>query len=203
MKVGHLFQIVAFVAVLIASVGQVQASVIGPFSGSWDGTEPLSSGRLFRDGNPSNGSTQKAWPGVYNDSSFYKYEVFQFYNNGPADVVTVNGVLDFDSFLSAFRGTVFSNVLASNELNYLGDIGSSTSQPFSFLAPANSPFFVLANAASDGASPNSSTFSFTVSGNFVSSTPPSTVPEPTSMAVFGLGALGIAYRARSKSKCKA
>jgi hypothetical protein len=37
----------------------------------------------------------------------------------------------------------------------------------------------------------------------VSSTPPSTVPEPTSMAVFGLGALGIAYRARSKSKCKA
>ena len=31
----------------------------------------------------------------------------------------------------------------------------------------------------------------------------SVVPEPTSMAIFGLGALGMAYRARRKSKCKA
>jgi hypothetical protein len=29
------------------------------------------------------------------------------------------------------------------------------------------------------------------------------VPEPTSMAIFGLGALGMAYRARRKSKCEA
>ena len=29
------------------------------------------------------------------------------------------------------------------------------------------------------------------------------VPEPTSMAIFGLGALGMAYRARRKNKCKA
>jgi hypothetical protein len=29
------------------------------------------------------------------------------------------------------------------------------------------------------------------------------VPEPTSMAIFGLGALGMAYRACRKSKCKA
>lgn len=31
----------------------------------------------------------------------------------------------------------------------------------------------------------------------------SVVPEPTSMAIFGLGALGMAYRARRKVKCKA
>jgi sulfatase modifying factor 1 len=30
--------------------------------------------------------------------------------------------------------------------------------------------------------------------------PPPTVPEPTSMAIFGLGALGMAYRARRKTK---
>ena len=34
-------------------------------------------------------------------------------------------------------------------------------------------------------------------------TPGGSVPEPTSMAIFGLGALGMAYRARRKSKCKA
>lgn len=34
-------------------------------------------------------------------------------------------------------------------------------------------------------------------------TPAGSVPEPTSMAIFGLGALGMAYRARRKSKCKA
>ena len=36
--------------------------------------------------------------------------------------------------------------------------------------------------------------------SFVSS---AAVPEPTSMAIFGLGAFGIAYRACRKSKCKA
>jgi sulfatase modifying factor 1 len=34
------------------------------------------------------------------------------------------------------------------------------------------------------------------------SSPPPTVPEPTSMAIFGLGALGMAYRARRKAKAK-
>lgn len=204
MKRYNLVHLVALLAVLIATAGQVQAVVLGPFSGTWDGTEPLSNGRISRNGTPSNGSTQKPWPGVFGAGSFYKYEVFQFYNNGPADVVTVNGTFtDFDSFLSAFRGTDFLNVFASNEPNYLGDIGSGNSQPFSFLAPANTPFFVLANATISGDSSNSSTFSFTVSGNFLSTTSPSAVPEPTSMAIFGLGALGIAYRARRKSKCKA
>jgi hypothetical protein len=36
----------------------------------------------------------------------------------------------------------------------------------------------------------------TFSGEF----PSSAVPEPTSMAIFGLGALGVAYRARRKLK---
>ena len=41
-----------------------------------------------------------------------------------------------------------------------------------------------------------------VSGNgtFNGEFPSSAVPEPTSMAIFGLGALGMAYRARRKSK---
>jgi hypothetical protein len=34
----------------------------------------------------------------------------------------------------------------------------------------------------------------------LSSSDPPAVPEPTSMAIFGLGALGMAYRARRKSK---
>lgn len=34
------------------------------------------------------------------------------------------------------------------------------------------------------------------------SSPPPAVPEPTSMAIFGLGALGMAYRARRKAKAK-
>lgn len=205
MKVGHLFELVAFVAVLIASVGQVQAAVLGPFSGSWDGSEPLQQGRMVRDANPSNGSTQKAWPGVSGASNFYKYELFQFFNNGPADVVTVDATLSSTgSFLSAFKGTVYSTVFGSNEPSYLGDLGSSLSAPFSFLVPANMPFFVVANTSSSGASGNvGDSFSFTISGNFVSTTPPSAVPEPTSMAIFGLGALGIAYRGRRKSKCKA
>ena len=41
-----------------------------------------------------------------------------------------------------------------------------------------------------------SDFGATFTGEF----PPSAVPEPTSMAIFGLGALGMAYRARRKLK---
>jgi len=37
-------------------------------------------------------------------------------------------------------------------------------------------------------------------GTFSGEFPPSAVPEPTSMAIFGLGALGMAYRARRKLK---
>jgi hypothetical protein len=41
-----------------------------------------------------------------------------------------------------------------------------------------------------------SDFGATFTGEF----PPSAVPEPTSMAIFGLGSLGMAYRARRKLK---
>jgi len=41
---------------------------------------------------------------------------------------------------------------------------------------------------------------YTGTGTFTGEFPPSAVPEPTSMAIFGLGALGMAYRARRKLK---
>jgi hypothetical protein len=41
---------------------------------------------------------------------------------------------------------------------------------------------------------------YTGTGTFSGEFPSSAVPEPTSMAIFGLGALGMAYRARRKLK---
>ena len=41
---------------------------------------------------------------------------------------------------------------------------------------------------------------YTGTGTFSGEFPPSAVPEPTSMAIFGLGSLGMAYRARRKLK---
>ncbi len=42
--------------------------------------------------------------------------------------------------------------------------------------------------------------SFSGVATFTGDFPPSAVPEPTSMAIFGLGSLGMAYRARRKLK---
>ncbi len=179
------------------------AAMLGPFAGSWDGTEPTQLGRIFRDATPSDGNAPKPFPGGFNAGSTFSYELFQFYNNGPADVVTIDAtVSSVDTHFAAFSGTFYDTTFVNNGPTYLGDIGSSVSQSFSILAPVNSPFFVIAmTTASED--PLGQTFSFTVEGDNVSLSPPSSVPEPGTMTLVGLGAFGLiggAIRRRRDSK---
>ena len=115
-------------------------------------------GRIFRDGIPSI-CPSKAYPGIFNAQVPYGYHAIQFSNCSPVPVCITVNVYTNDGSLPC--GTnAHANVYqsadgldpapynpASQGANYLGDIGSSLSQPFS--VTVNPGFFevVFTNTA--------------------------------------------------------
>jgi hypothetical protein len=92
--------------------------------------------------------------------------------------------LDLDS-MSEAAGFAAVGVVPnlSGNVTIIGEL--TLSEDHSFMTDAG--VLVVTDFSDSGA---------TFTGEF----PPSAVPEPTSMAIFGLGALGMAYRARRKLK---
>jgi hypothetical protein len=179
-------------AVFVLAPIQAGAATIGPFGGTLDSSDPSMSNRLSRNGVTST-CVGKAFPGTLPGP--VSYETFDFFNSGPAECVSVSFTGTLDNFGSAYANFFDPTNLA---LNYLGDAGaSSTSERvFSFLAPADSVFVIVANSISslDGES-----FSFTVTGDSINAgTTPTAVPEPTSLLLFSTGAAGLLVRRRRR-----
>lgn len=129
-----------------ASVSGSSAGPVGPSavtaSGTMDGTEPTAPARLFRDAVASTCVPAKTYPGTSGSGNAYRTHTV--YNNGAAQCVTVNydeGTCSTSVHLAAYAGSFDPNNLATN---YLGDVGSSMTQSFSFMAPANSPVVLVA-----------------------------------------------------------
>jgi hypothetical protein len=154
-----------------ATVALAPCSVSASFTGDNSQT-----GRLFRDGIAST-CPGKAYPGLFNPLTSYYYETFTYSNPGASAVcVTVN----FDpnsgatpcatnAHASAYLNSYDPN---NQSANFLGDVGSSVTQPFSFEVPAASSFvLVVTNTASE----DICDFSFQVD-NLSSCTPSSTPP---------------------------
>jgi hypothetical protein len=94
-----------------------------------------------------------------------------------------------DSFVS-INGT---NVFASN-VAAVGDFGTSALTSFSFTAPTDGDYVILAgveNVLDNGLASELQVSNFSVSG---------TVPEPASIALLGLGAMGFAAARRKSGK---
>ena len=114
-------------------------------STGFDGSEPVLPGgvRINRNGVASTCSG-KAFPGTFG-SAGNLYDTFVFQNNGPERCVTVNfntGTCGTSAHATAYAGSFNPNNLSQN---YLGDVGSSLTQPFSFIAPANSSVVIVIN----------------------------------------------------------
>lgn len=106
-----------------------------------DGVSPTQSGRIFRDG-VAGTCAGKAYPGDFNTSSTYFYETFEF-TNASSDPICVT--IEFDpeptgtaddcgtnAHISAYQSSYDPS---DQEANYLGDVGSSVAQSFSFPLP--------------------------------------------------------------------
>jgi hypothetical protein len=133
----------------------------GSFSGSWDGTEPTQTGRINRNGVASDGTGSKPFPGTFIGGGTFLYELFPFFNNDVAGAIKIDAIISSggtSTHLTVFSGTTYDPIFSNNAPNYLGDIGTSQSQAFSILAPANSPFLVVASTNVVGQ--NTGTFSF-------------------------------------------
>lgn len=133
-------------------------------AGSINGTAPLQSGRVFRDGIASVCPT-KAYPGIFGAATMYGYTVHSYTAPEGAPVcLTVNFDPDTggtpcgtNAHMSAYLGSYDP---ANQAANYVGDVGSSVAQPFSFTVPGGAAFkLVVTNTAA--AATCGYTFSFT------------------------------------------
>ena len=121
----------------------------------------------------------------------------QGFEQGPSDVTLAGGLSPYD--VMGLGGNVMdwvetSVIPANSNVSFpRGTFGGFWNVNASFMS-SSVQYYDLANS-------KSSTLGFRVAS--LSSSVPPAVPEPTSMAIFGLGALGMAYRARRKAKAKA
>jgi hypothetical protein len=198
---------------LIAFAISVNADVIfdsGTATFSATGTQ---FGRIFRDGNASVWGASKPFPGVSGAPTPRAYELFTV-DTGIYPLIQIS----FDDpsallFVAAYNGSfnpVNSGPNFGLDVNYLGDPGSS--EPFgnpSFFQIAVTPGTILAipiNEVTPGTGANlpfellvegfcTPDFGGAVNGACPAS---STVPEPTSMVLFGVGLSVVAQRVRKR-----
>jgi hypothetical protein len=230
MKRCHLFQIVALVAVLIASAGQVQAAVITVGSNDGGNCYPFScfasdSGTTYQqvyDASQFSGLSQisaisffRSSGGVMDSADYQiKFSTTSAAVNGLSTDWALNIGPDSSIFgnysLSGtmptkltFAGTPFVYDPTAGNLLMTVQVSNAT-----FSAGYDSFFMAdyTGVVTSRLYALNNSNFGVTGTGALVTEfqiLDGSVVPEPASIAIFALGSIGMAYRARRKSKCKA
>jgi len=113
-------------------------------------------GRIFRDAIPGACPTNKVYPGNFGVGTTFNYSAHTLYNNGPAQCVTVNfnpetagaNPCGTNAHISAYLDSYNP---ANQSANFLGDVGSSLAQPFSFVAPTNSRIILVVTNTSSAA----------------------------------------------------
>lgn len=124
----------------------------GPVLSAFTGTT-TQDGRIFRDGIAST-CPVKAYPGLFGAGTAFNYETFTYNNtDAAAACVTVNFDPDTagttpcgtNAHMSAYQGSYDP---ANQAANFLGDVGSSLAQPFSFeVAGSSQVVLVVTNTS--------------------------------------------------------
>ena len=190
---------------VLAMAATAPAAVILDTTGALTAGDPTQLGRLARDGVASDWSVSKAFPGVTNANTTYRYTTFTV-NVGITPYIQIN----FDDptgvfFSSAYLGSYLPNPVPANrglDTNYLGDDGSS-GNPFSnpsyfqVVVPANQNLVIVVNetTANGGIGLN---YGLQIEGFMDTSftEPPASggVPEPSTVLLSGAALALLAVR---------
>lgn len=123
-------------------------STNGNQPGNWPGTfeKVTFNNRLFRDGNQSECVPVKSCPGnLSSNIEFHSYKMMNLSQSPSCVTVMMNtDACGTDVHLFAVLGDFIPPACPS--ANFLGDVGSSLSQPFSFNVPANAQFTLVAQS---------------------------------------------------------
>lgn len=147
-------------------------------------TSPTQTGLIFRDAVPSTCSS-KAYLGIFNSRTQYYYESFGAYDNyGSRDACVV---VSFDPKDADGCGTNAHAIAYldsydpdNQDPNYLGDVGSNVTEPFSFTVHAGGRFLVVVQTT-QGSLPAACSFEFSISDVPCQSSPVIDV-SPTSLS---------------------
>ncbi len=115
---------------------------------------PLQLGRLNRNGIPSV-CPSKVFPGLLNAATSYAYNTHTFTNSSGSPVcLTANfdvGTCGTNAHASAYLGSYSPT---SQAAGYVGDVGSSVTQPFSFTVPGSAKFLIVVTNTASAATCN-------------------------------------------------
>jgi hypothetical protein len=122
----------------------------GTVASSLNVAGPLQDGRLFRDGIPSS-CAGKAYPGAFNVGTPHSYRTFGYSNPGSQPACFR---VDFDPNAGATPCGSAAHAVAylgaydptNQAAGYLGDVGSSITQSFSFQVPGGAAFTIVVNS---------------------------------------------------------
>jgi hypothetical protein len=166
---------------------------VGPVVSAFTGaTTQL--GRIFRDGIAST-CAGKAYPGIFNAGTTYNYETYTYGNTGAsASCVTINFDPDAGGTPCGTNAhaSAYSNSYdpANQGVNFLGDVGSSVAQPFSFTIPAGESL-VLAVTNTSAAAVCTYAFEVVDLPCVVAPPVPAPVNSPLAMILLGLALAGL------------
>ena len=201
MRMTYKIAFVLLGALLLASVAQ--ADLLTTFTSSISSTDPTQLGRLVRSGVPSDWSGPKAFPGINNTTTTFRYHTYSV-NSGvtPYLFITMDSVAA-NTFASVYFPSYNPTTTGTNhnmDVNYVGDAGSSGNyfgvDPISFevYVPKFSNFLIVVNTSSTAGI--GQPFNITVQGFIDDQFTPT--PEPGTLVLFWSGIVGVAGLIRRK-----